>query len=100
MIDKGLLRLLGDNKKYIFYAVALMVVGLFANVGITACICWAIDLAVHYGEHSGGAVIYVFDEATSNIDIGSEAIIMANIKELSKTKSVVVISHRPANLAP
>lgn len=39
MIDKQLLRLLGDNKKYIFYTVGLMVVGLFANIGITASIC-------------------------------------------------------------
>lgn len=44
--------------------------------------------------------IYVFDEATSNIDVESEAIIMANIKELSKTKSVIVISHRLANVVP
>lgn len=44
--------------------------------------------------------IYVFDEATSNIDIESEGIIMANIKELSKTKSVIVISHRLENVVP
>lgn len=44
--------------------------------------------------------IYVFDEATSNIDIESEAIIMANIKELSKSKSVIVISHRLENVVP
>lgn len=44
--------------------------------------------------------IYVFDEATSNIDIESEAIIMANIKELSKTRAVIVISHRLANVVP
>ena len=44
--------------------------------------------------------IYVFDEATSNIDVESEAIIMANIKELSKAKSVIVISHRLANVVP
>lgn len=42
--------------------------------------------------------IYVFDEATSNIDIESEAIIMKNVKELSAEKSVVVISHRLANV--
>lgn len=42
--------------------------------------------------------IYVFDEATSNIDIESEAIIMANIKALSEEKSVIVISHRLANV--
>lgn len=44
--------------------------------------------------------IYVFDEATSNIDIESEAIIMKNIKEMSESKSVIVISHRLANVVP
>ena len=44
--------------------------------------------------------IYIFDEATSNIDIESEAIITKNIKELSKEKSVIVISHRLANVVP
>ena len=44
--------------------------------------------------------IYVFDEATSNIDIESETIIMANIRELSEAKSVIVISHRLANIVP
>ncbi len=42
--------------------------------------------------------IYVFDEATSNIDIESEAVIMDNIKAMSKDKSVIVISHRLANV--
>ncbi|MGN1295217.1 MAG: ABC transporter ATP-binding protein/permease [Bacilli bacterium] len=46
MIDKELFRLIGKNKKYIFIAVALQVVGLIANVGITASICWAISLAI------------------------------------------------------
>ena len=44
--------------------------------------------------------IYVFDEATSNIDVDSEAIIMRNIKEMSESKSVIVISHRLANVVP
>lgn len=44
--------------------------------------------------------IYVFDEATSNIDIESEAIIMKNIKALSAKKAVIVISHRLANVVP
>ena len=44
--------------------------------------------------------IYVFDEATSNIDIESEAIIMDNIKAMSREKSVIVISHRLANVVP
>ena len=60
MIDKNLLRLLGGNKKYIFYCVGWMVLGLFANVGTTASICWAINLAIHYDEHSGGAVIFLW----------------------------------------
>ena len=42
--------------------------------------------------------IYVFDEATSNIDIDSEGIIMKNIKAISENKSVIVISHRLANV--
>lgn len=44
--------------------------------------------------------IYVFDEATSNIDIDSEAIIMKNVKAISEEKSVIVISHRLANVIP
>ena len=44
--------------------------------------------------------IYVFDEATSNIDVESEAIIIRNIKEMSERKSVIVISHRLANVVP
>lgn len=52
-------------------------------------------LAIHLVANKD---IYVFDEATSNIDIESEAIIMENIKALSKTKSVIVISHRLANI--
>ena len=59
MIDKNLLRLLGKNKKYIFYTVALMVVGLFANLTITASLCYAIHLALHYAEQSGGPVIFL-----------------------------------------
>ncbi len=42
--------------------------------------------------------IYVFDEATSNIDIESEEIIMNNIAELGRDKNVVVISHRLQNV--
>lgn len=60
MIDKKLLTLLGENKKYIFYTVGLMVLGLFANVGITASICWAINLAIHYDEYSGGAIVFLW----------------------------------------
>lgn len=44
--------------------------------------------------------IYVFDEATSNIDIESEAVIMSTIRTLAEKKSVIVISHRLANVVP
>ncbi len=47
-----------------------------------------------------GKDIYVFDEATSNIDVESEAIIMRNVRKLAGKKSVVVISHRLENVVP
>lgn len=59
MLDKELFKLLGGNKKYIFYTVSLMVLGLFANVGITASICWAISLAVNYQTNSGGWITFL-----------------------------------------
>lgn len=42
--------------------------------------------------------IYIFDEATSNIDVESENDIMAQIAELAKSKTVILISHRLANV--
>ena len=42
--------------------------------------------------------VYIFDEATSNIDIESENDIMAQIHALAKTKTVILISHRLANV--
>ncbi len=42
--------------------------------------------------------IYIFDEATSNIDIESEEIIMHVIHELAREKTVILISHRLANV--
>ncbi len=42
--------------------------------------------------------IYLFDEATSNIDIESEELIMQVIHELAQTKTVLLISHRLANV--
>ena len=41
--------------------------------------------------------IYIFDEATSNIDVESENDIMSQIYTLAKTKTVILISHRLAN---
>ncbi|MBQ2986293.1 MAG: ABC transporter ATP-binding protein/permease [Tyzzerella sp.] len=42
--------------------------------------------------------VYIFDEATSNIDVESEIDIMREIQALSKTKTVILISHRLANV--
>lgn len=42
--------------------------------------------------------IYIFDEATSNIDVESEEKIWKAIYELAENKTVIVISHRLANV--
>ena len=42
--------------------------------------------------------MYIFDEVTSNIDVESEALIMNVIQQLVQTKTIVVISHRMANV--
>ena len=42
--------------------------------------------------------VYIFDEATSNIDIESENDIMREIHALAGTKTVILISHRLANV--
>ena len=42
--------------------------------------------------------VYIFDEATSNIDVESENDIMAEIHELARSKTVILISHRLANV--
>lgn len=44
------------------------------------------------------ASVYIFDEAASNIDIESEELIMNVIHELAKIKTVLLISHRLANV--
>ena len=42
--------------------------------------------------------IYIFDEATSNIDVESEEKIWKAIYEIAENKTVIVISHRLANV--
>ena len=42
--------------------------------------------------------VYIFDEATSNIDVESENDIMSEIQKLAKSKTVILISHRLANV--
>ena len=42
--------------------------------------------------------IFIFDEATSNIDIESEEIILENIKNIAKEKLVIIVSHRLSSI--
>ena len=42
--------------------------------------------------------VYIFDEATSNIDAESEEMIMDVIHKLAETKTIILISHRLANV--
>ena len=42
--------------------------------------------------------VYIFDEASSNIDVESENNIMEQIYQLSRYKTVILISHRLANV--
>lgn len=65
MIDKELFQLIGKNKKYIFYVVALMVLGLLANVGITASICWAVYILTEHQD----AVNYIYPAITGLLAI-------------------------------
>ncbi|MDO5517049.1 MAG: ABC transporter ATP-binding protein/permease [Clostridium sp.] len=46
----------------------------------------------------GNREMIIFDEATSNIDVESEESIWEAIYELSKNKTILVISHRLANV--
>lgn len=44
------------------------------------------------------SMIYIFDEATSNIDVVSEEIILKRIEEMRKDKTIIMIAHRLANV--
>ncbi|KLI46978.1 cysteine ABC transporter ATP-binding protein [Brachyspira hyodysenteriae] len=46
------------------------------------------------------ADIYIFDEATSNVDVESEESIMQVIRDIAKEKTVILISHRLYNCIP
>ena len=43
--------------------------------------------------------VYIFDEATSNVDVESEEVILKEIKKLTETKTVIMITHRLANVS-
>lgn len=57
--------------------------------------CQRLALARALLHHSP---IYIFDEATSNVDVESEEAMMEQIYELAKEKTVILISHRLANV--
>lgn len=81
MIDKELFKLIGKNKKYIFIAVLLQVIGLIANVGITASICWAIYLAISKAE----PIIYVYPAICAVVGIAVRYIVArlnGNVKDM------------------
>ena len=69
MIDKQLLRLLGNNKKYIFYTVSLMIIGLLANICITASICQAIYRAANYNPQNHSIAIFLIPALPALIGI-------------------------------
>ena len=44
MPDKQLLRLLGEDKRYIYRAVAWMLTGSLCSIGFTVCLCYGLHL--------------------------------------------------------
>ena len=44
MPDKQLLRLLGEDKRYIYRAAAWMLTGSLCSIGFTACLCYGLHL--------------------------------------------------------
>lgn len=44
------------------------------------------------------SAVYIFDEATSNIDVESEEIILSQIEKMKSAKTIIMISHRLANV--
>lgn len=85
MIDKKLLALLGGNKKYIFYTVGLMIVGLFANLAITASICYAIQYAAEYASSGSNAQGFILPAVIVIIAMAIRYITSRNIGDLKDT---------------
>ena len=85
MIDKKLLALLGGNKKYIFYAVGLMIVGLFANLAITASICYAIQYAAEYASSGSNAQGFILPAVIVIIAMAIRYVTSRNIGDLKDT---------------
>ena len=85
MIDKKLLALLGPNKKYIFYAVGLMIVGLFANLAITASICYAIQYAAEYTSSGSNAQGFILPAVIVIIAMAIRYVTSRSIGDLKDT---------------
>jgi len=85
MIDKKLLALLGDNKKYIFYAVGLMIVGLFANLAITASICYAIQYSAEYASSGSNAQGFILPAVIVIIAMAIRYVTSRSIGDLKDT---------------
>ena len=85
MIDKKLLALLGHNKKYIFYAVGLMRVGLFANLAITASICYAIQYAAEYTSSGSNAQGFILPAVIVIIAMAIRYVTSRSIGDLKDT---------------
>ena len=85
MIDKKLLALLGENKKYIFYAVGLMIVGLFANLAITASICYAIQYAAEYTSSGNNAQGFILPAVIVIIAMAIRYVTSRSIGDLKDT---------------
>ena len=85
MIDKKLLALLGHNKKYIFYAVGLMIVGLFANLAITASICYAIQYAAEYTSSGSNAQGFILPAVIVIIAMAIRYVTSRSIGDLKDT---------------
>ncbi|MBF1102512.1 MAG: ABC transporter ATP-binding protein/permease [Solobacterium sp.] len=85
MIDKKLLALLGENKKYIFYAVGLMIVGLFANLAITASICYAIQYAAEYTSSGSNAQGFILPAVIVIIAMAIRYVTSRSIGDLKDT---------------
>ena len=65
MFEKDPLKLSGGNKKYVVYTVLLMVLGMLANIGITANICWAVSFLIEGYE----PLAYIYPAITAVVAI-------------------------------
>ena len=65
MFDKDLIKLIGPNKKYVVYTVLFMMLGMLANIGITASIC----LALYYVMENRPVAMLVYPAVAAVVAI-------------------------------